>query len=273
MKNESFLSLDEALDYVDENPELSLIDIEPYSLLDYEREVLTEIPNPESEITGVDLEKIKYMEDGLDETTAEGRVALEHWAEIEDETLKKQLLSGALGESTGKAHRKQFEKQVKTSEAFERAYGKVFDKLNDPTNTVCPLCKLHMEQDRFYDGWKKEDFQKLREENLADETTNPLLKGGEEWSSGMIRSPAQIVKGVPVPKIMQTHIKAQHKNLWKKLETIFNQWTEDKDGSLIPSEKQNVEHLSNDQLAVLIGSDPEKRKLFFRGWLRKLQER
>ncbi len=161
-----------------------------------------------------------------------------------DTTEKKQLLSSLLGYSTGKAHSKKFSEKVTTSNAVQKAYQHLLEKLQDDNSISCPIC------------------HQLWEKILPQEAEN--LGQNEE-----------LQVGIPVMRLI--HVKTKHIAVWNLIKGLFG-----KDASEIPDYRpsttpnpescsEDPEDLSNEELAEKIGSSEELRKEFFREWLRRLK--
>ena len=260
VKNEYFSDLESALDYVVEEG-LSTKDIEVCTVAD-ETENLAEkeVPVEETAMTQEEFEELQ-----------QDNKLVENYSELDD-TTKKIVLSRIAGKVTGKPHNKKFNESVKTGEAVEKAYGNVIEQLQNPNIEQCPVCGLHISQDQIFGGFNRQVISELKGEKLAKvDTKNKYLTGGASWrkANKMIKSPRQQLRDVPVSKIIEKHIRLKHKILFSELESIFNQWKQDEHGNLLPSNKKNVEHLSREELAEQIESNPELRRKFFRSWMKK----
>ena len=108
---------------------------------------LEEIEELEEESLSIDV--TSEEEENLDEETAvteeemNGVIVLENYNQIKDQTLRKQVLSVALGQSTG--HDKKFSKPLKTSEIPEEYMQQFVQKIS---SGQCPVssCQLHWSQ-------------------------------------------------------------------------------------------------------------------------------
>jgi hypothetical protein len=79
--------------------------------------------------------------EGLTEEEVRGAIVLENYGNVEDETLKKQIVSVALGQSTN--HDQKFEEPIKISEVPEKYLKRFGEKVKFG---VCPECSIHYSQ-------------------------------------------------------------------------------------------------------------------------------
>ena len=195
--------------------------------------------NP-SEIDSMTEEELKNL--------ARAKVAVDSYLEGElSETEEKMLLSRLMGQTTGKAHDKVFPEKANTSDAFEKQYQHIIERLQDPQSKVCDLCGREWEQ-------------------IAKEETTIL-------------SEEKTKVGIPLMRVM--HIKTKHVPIWNLLADLFGMPAEkvpDERVSTTPnpenvSATENPEELSKEELASAISESPELRKEFFRKWMKKLQDR
>ena len=185
-------------------------------------------------------------EESLDESSSKTErevateVFLENFDKIKDKTLEGQVLSVALGQSVGS--NKKFPRKVSTKEAFKAFYEKAVEKLLDEKTIACPMCGKQ---------WKT-IFEDMKE-NL---TQHEKLE-------------------VKVPLMRMTHVKAEHKALWRVVQHLFGKSAEDMPDtrpSTVPN-PESCSELSREELAETIGKSPELRRQFFRKWLESLKER
>jgi DNA-directed RNA polymerase subunit RPC12/RpoP len=196
-------------------------------------------------------EEILDQETSMTEGEVRGAIVLQSYSNIEDETLKKEILSVALGQST--EHNKKFAEPVKTSDAEVRFYEEALGKLLDKNSVACPYCGLSWE--RLYGEIKG------KKEELSKE---------------------EIEKSFPTLRIL--HVKSEHKGVYELIKGLFTPEREEGDdalpsGELMPNQtgapnpEQCTEELSKEELAEAISSDPELRRQFYLQAFRKLSNR
>jgi len=121
-----FTSWDEVEEFLKDNEECSIEDVlelaEEEAIIDDSGE--TEENLDETEV--------------ISEEEARGIVILSNWNEIEDEELKKLVLSLAMGDETG--HHKKFSENTGTKGAIPNSIKKTLQKLSCPESRVCPFC-------------------------------------------------------------------------------------------------------------------------------------
>jgi len=178
--------------------------------------------------------------EAITEEEVRGAIILENYDQIEDETTKKQVLSVALGQSTG--HDKKFAKPVKTSEAFKEAYSRIIEKLQNEESVACPICGLE---------WSR--IEEDMKENLGFDTQHSNLEG-------------------KFPVVRIHHIQASHPSIWKLLAYLF-EIPEKTEVGVQKVQVSNPESCSKEELAQVISESPELRKEFYREWIKKLQKR
>jgi len=197
-----------------------------------------------SEVDSMTEEELKNL--------ARAKVAVDSYMESSlSETEEKMLLSRLMGQAGDKsvdkkAHDKVFPEKANTSNAFEKSYQHIIERLQDPQSTVCDLCGKEWEQ-------------------IAQEEATIL---SDEKSK----------VGVPLTRII--HIKTKHVPIWNLIADLFGmpaQKIPDERVSTVPnpesvSATENPEKLSKLELAKAISESPELRKQFFRKWMLKLQE-
>lgn len=176
-------------------------------------------------------------DEGITERERQGAIILEHYDEIKDETLKGMVLSTALGQETG--HNKVFGEKRTSENAIRLQYEKLVEDLQDEKFVSCPLCNIL---------WSKLAVEENMKENL-----NKLLKGSEDWAKGMMKSPKQLKKGVPVGIIRQIHLKSKHPNIFKTLQKAGLSQIPKKNGKTHtdnPESCSKPEELSADQSGI-----------------------
>lgn len=135
VRNEIFDSSSEAYDYCEEE-NISLEEVE-----EVEEGNLENLAEGEKESIIVDSAEEPLEESGMTEEEVRGAIVLENYQNIEDENLKKQVLSRALGQSVGSD--KKFSEPIKLSEV-DRAY---LERLHEKLSRgVCPECDKHYTQ-------------------------------------------------------------------------------------------------------------------------------
>jgi hypothetical protein len=134
-------------------------------------------------------------------------------------------------------------KKVSTKEAFKAFYEKAVEKLLDEKTIACPMCGKQ---------WKT-IFENMKE-NLAQHSELE----------------------VKVPLIRLTHVKTEHKALWRVVQHLFGKGAEDMPDtrpSTVPNPESCSEKLSKEELAQELSTNPELRRQFFRRWLQTLKEK
>lgn len=206
------------------------------------------------------------IDEGISEQERKGRIVLEHFDEIKDETLKAMVLSTALGQSSisddPTAHDKHF-KEVRTSENINRLqYESTAERLLDEKSVACPICHL---------AWGRLAVEEHMKENL-----NKLLKGSEAWARGMMKSPKQLTKSaMPIVKLI--HVRTKHPEVFKFLQKMGLFKVPKKNGNAYTDNResctQDLEKLTASEIAEKLSENKDARKKFFRQWMLKLQEK
>lgn len=207
---------------------------------EFEEEELSEIDDtPESE-------EILDEEEGLTEEEARGVVVLANWNEIEDEELKKIILSLAMGDETGSS--KKLSENVGTRGAIPYSIKRTLQKLSDPNSRVCPFCYKEIS---------------MEEISTEDNLTAKILHAKREHKE--ILSAYSKIVGVPTER--------------DAFETEAPTREEPESGELLPHQKgspnpeQCSEELSKEELTKKVVECPELREALYRKWLEKLQKR
>lgn len=161
---------------------------------------------------------------------------------------EKQLLSRLFGQVTSstdkKAHDKGFPEMRKTKNVIEKQFRSIVERLSDVEAISCPAC-----------GKLWSSIEEDLKENLGFGDQHKALEG-------------------KFPRIRLIHIKAEHPSIMKFIKSIFSMGADEIKDSR-PSttgNPENVSALSKEELAQRIGEDPEKRKAFFKEWMKRLQK-
>lgn len=144
----------------------------------------------------------------------------------------------------------------------------------DPTLPSCPYCN------RSWSNIEADLAPEQREElAIYAGKTIPFKDAPiQEKRTGGTRNQNKQYADAKIPLKIQ-HLKSKHSAIYKMLVDagVVMQFAEVSDDygntSLKPTNKKNVENLSAEELSERINDDPEKRRLFFRAWMKQLQER
>jgi len=191
-------------------------------------------------------------EENLDETEviseeeARGIVILSNWNEIEDEELKKLVLSLAMGDETG--HSKKFSANVGTKGAIPNSIMKTLQKLSDSNSRVCPFC------------YKEVPSEKISTE---DNVLAKILHAKAEHKE--ILSAYSKIVGVPKYR--------------DPFQAEAPTREEPESGELLPHQKGAVnpeqcqKELSKEELTAKVVECPELREALYRKWLASKQRK
>lgn len=167
--------------------------------------------------------------EGLTEEEVKGAIVLENYSQIDDDTLKKQILSVALGQSTN--HDKKFPEQIKLSDVPQEYLRQFRQKIE---GGLCPVsgCGVHYTQ--LGQNLSKEAEDDLKEELILDHISkeHPLI-----WT--MVKHLFQIPEKSDLPSQQKT-------------------WT--------PNPESCSKEMNNEELSQEIASNPELRAKLFRAW-------
>jgi len=229
-----FTSWDEVEEFLKDNEEWSIEDVleltEEEAIIDDSRE----------------------REENLDETEviseeeARGIVILSNWNEIEDEELKKLVLSLAMGDETG--HHKKFSENTGTKGAIPNSIKKTLQKLSCPESRVCPFC------------YREISTQEISSE---DNIMAKILHAKREHKE--ILSAYSKIVGFP-----------KERDAFEAEEPTRE---EPESGELLPHQKgspnpeQCSEELSKEELTKKVTECPELREKLYKLWIEKKQRK
>jgi len=197
--------------------------------------------NP-SEIDSMTEEELKNK--------ARAVVSVDQYMEGElSETEAKMLISRLMGQTTGKKHDKVFPEKANTSNAFEKQFRSIVERLSDTESISCPLC-----------GELWSTIKESSREYLGEQHKN--LEG-------------------KFPLIRIHHIKTKHIPIWNLIKNLFGMGADeipDERPSTTPNPEstsitENPSEFTKEELASKICEDEETRRKFFREWLRRLNRK
>lgn len=222
-----------------------------------------------------DETEIITEEELVDKANAKKAVDAYFRCELSD-TEEKMLLSRLLGQTTKsadkKAHDKGFAKRIKIDNWDKEYLSEIVEKIN---NGICPFCNLHYTQNAFYEGVELP-------ENLAKFKPRPIPKFkpsiSEKQTKPFDRPDIPELK----PKLVITHIKSKHINLFNVLKDLFKipegsqlkphaeYWSSNPE-SCSDSEKEelSLENLSEEEAIQKAKEDPNFRRMVFKAWKKK----
>ena len=244
VKNEHFTDLDSALDYVVER--------------------------------GLNTKDIEVCTDKTENLAEKELIPDETSAKTPIEWLRSQKDKGS--ESVTRRHPANelpvYEEKLSTSNYIREYVLRGIEALKqDPSLPSCPYCSQ---------SWSniESNLAPEQREQLAVYAGKPLkFKDAplQEKQDGGVRNQNRQYADKKIPLKIQ-HLKTQHKGIYKILVNAgvvmqFESATDEYGNTnLKPTNKKNVESLSVEELSDKINADPEKRKLFFRHWMKQLQE-
>jgi hypothetical protein len=165
--------------------------------------------------------------EGLTEEEVRGAVVLGNYENIEDETLRKQVLSVALGQSTN--HDKKFQEPIKISDVPEKYFKRFAEKINCG---ACPECAVHYSQLGL-------NLSREAEEDLKEELVLPHISKEHPKTWEMIKDLYNIPKKAKLPHQQVT-------------------WT--------PNPENCSAELTKEELSQKIASDPDLRSKLLQRW-------